>query len=72
DAEGKVANAINAGTFFGTLVDFVIIGFVVFMVIRTLMRPAPEPPAPPAKNCPQCTESIPAAASKCRYCTSAV
>ncbi len=72
DAEGKVANALNLGTFLGTVVDFTIIGAVVFMVTKTIMKPAPAPLAPPSKSCPQCTESVPAAAKKCRYCQSAV
>ncbi|HEY3175232.1 MAG TPA: large conductance mechanosensitive channel protein MscL [Candidatus Polarisedimenticolia bacterium] len=72
DAEGKAANTLNLGTFIGTVVDFAIIGFVVFMVTKTIMKPAPEPPAPPSKACPQCTETVPVAARKCRYCQSPV
>jgi large conductance mechanosensitive channel len=72
DAEGKAANALNVGSFLGTVVDFVIIGFVVFMVTKTIMKPAPAPPQAPTKACPQCTEAVPAAAKKCRYCASAV
>jgi large conductance mechanosensitive channel len=70
DADGKVTNAMGVGTFLGTVVDFVIIGFVVFMVTKTIMKPAPAPPAPPTKACPQCTESVPVAARKCRFCAS--
>jgi len=72
DPGGAVTNAVNAGTFLGTVVDFVIIGFVVFMVTKTIMKPAPEPPAPPTKVCTQCTESVPVAAKKCRFCASPV
>jgi len=68
--DGSPANAITYGAFIGNLVDFVIVAFVVFMVTKALIRPAP--PGPPTKECPECKESIPAAASKCRACASAV
>jgi large conductance mechanosensitive channel len=70
--DGTVANAITYGAFLGSVVDFVIIAFVVFMITRALLRPAPAAAAPPTKECPECREIIPAAARKCRACTSAV
>jgi large conductance mechanosensitive channel len=72
DAAGAVTNAMSVGSFLGTVVDFIIIGAIVFMVTKTIMKPAPEPPAPPMKACGQCAESVPAAAKKCRYCASPV
>lgn len=60
------------GDFVGNLVDFVCIAFVVFLIVKAVLRPAPEPPAPPTKECPFCLESIPAAATKCRACASTV
>jgi len=72
DPEGKVLNALNIGSFLGTLIDFIIIGFVIFQITRILMKPQPAPPAPPTKVCAQCTESVPVAAKKCRFCASAV
>jgi len=66
--DGKpVVNSINYGTFLGTVVDFVIVAFVVFLIVRFMLRPAP--PAP-VKACPFCQESVPAAATRCRACTS--
>ena len=65
-------NAILYGHFLGVLLDFVIIAFVVFLIIRTLVKPVPEPAAEPMKNCPECLEMIPAAARRCRACTATV
>jgi large conductance mechanosensitive channel len=71
DATGKVVeNAITIGTFIGTLIDFVIIAAVVFLITKALLKPAPAPPAPPTKTCPECLETIPQAAKRCRACGS--
>ena len=70
--DGTPANAITYGAFIGNVVDFVIIAFVVFMITRSLLKPAPAAPAAPTKECPECKETIPAAARKCRACTSPV
>ncbi|MEP7028877.1 MAG: large conductance mechanosensitive channel protein MscL [Candidatus Eisenbacteria bacterium] len=67
--DGTVKNAISSGQFLGSLIDFVIIAFAVFMITKALIKPAP--PGPPTKACPECTESIPAAAKRCKFCTSA-
>ena len=60
------------GDFLGAVVDFVIIALVVFLATKTLLKPEPEPLAPPTKDCPACTESIPAAAKRCKFCTQPV
>ena len=70
--DGTPANAITYGAFIGNLVDFVIVAFVVFMITKAILKPAPAEPGPPMKECPECKESIPAAARKCRACASAV
>jgi large conductance mechanosensitive channel len=73
DATGKVVeNAIQYGHFIGIIIDFLLISLVLFLIIRTLVKP-PKVEAPePMKQCPQCLEMIPAAAKKCRACTSVV
>jgi large conductance mechanosensitive channel len=69
-ADGKpVVNAINYGTFVGTVIDFVIVAFAVFMIVRYVLRPAPDAPT---KTCQFCLETVPKEASKCRACTSAL
>ena len=70
--DGTVANAVTYGTFAGAVVDFVIVAFVVFMITKALLKPAPAPPAAATKVCPECRETVPAEARKCRACASAV
>lgn len=72
DAAGnEQVSAIQYGHLIGTVIDFIIIAFVVFMVTKALLRPEPEPPAPPSKECPECLETLPAAAKRCRACGAA-
>ena len=70
DATGKATeNAILYGHLLGTVIDFLIIMFVVYLMLRTLMRePAPEP----TRQCPECLETLPLAARRCRACTVAI
>jgi len=67
--DGKVVNAITYGNFFGNIVDFIVIAFVVYMITKALIK---EAPAAPTKNCPRCLESIAPAATKCKFCTADV
>jgi len=74
--QAKEAGAvtINYGLFINTLIDFLIIAFVVFLLVRQvnrLQRSEPEPaPAPATKDCPFCFSSIPIKATRCPQCTS--
>lgn len=71
DANGKTtASSIAYGHLFGTLLDFVFIAFVVFLLTKALLKPSPS--APPTRNCPECLESIPAEARKCKACGSSM
>jgi large conductance mechanosensitive channel len=67
DAAGKVTNAIKYGDLLGRFVDFVIIAIVVFFVTKALLA-APTP----TKVCSRCAETIPAPATRCKFCTSDV
>ena len=71
-ADGSPANAMTYGAFVGSVVDFVIVAFIVFMITKGLLKPAPAAPAPPSKTCPACLETVPLAATRCRACTSPV
>jgi large conductance mechanosensitive channel len=73
DAAGKVTeSAILYGHFLGTLLDFVIISLVLFLIIRSLVKPVAAAAAEPMRKCPECLEMIPEAARRCRACASAV
>ena len=68
--DGKeVINSVNYGAFAGTIVDFVIVAFAVFLIVKWLLKPEP---AAATKTCPYCVETVPAAAKKCRACASAL
>src|SRR5262245_52519422 len=68
--DGKeVVNAVNYGAFLGTIIDFAIVSFVVFLLVRQFLKPSPEAPT---KKCIYCLETVPAEAKKCRACTSAL
>lgn len=71
DATGKVVeNAILYGHLLGAIVDFVIIGLVIFLIIKYAL-PKPEA-APATKECPQCKTLIAASATRCHACTQPV
>jgi large conductance mechanosensitive channel len=67
--------AIRYGAFLNTVINFVIIAFAVFIVVKgvnSLKRKQPAGPAaaPVAKECPFCISTIPIKASRCPNCTS--
>ena len=68
--DGKeVINSVNYGAFAGTILDFVIVSAAVFLIVRQFLKPSP---AAPTKVCRFCMETVPAEASRCRACTSAL
>jgi large conductance mechanosensitive channel len=72
-AAAKAAGAatLNYGIFINNVLNFLIIAFAIFLLIRQINRlqtPAPET-APAAKDCPHCLSSIPLKATKCAHCT---
>ncbi len=78
-AAAKAAGAptINYGLFVNTLLDFVIVAFVIFMVIKQLnkmKKPAPPvaPSAPTTKSCKYCLSEIAIKATRCAHCTSEI
>jgi len=66
------AALIAYGSFINTVIDFVIVAFCIFMVIKVMNRMKKSSEAGPAttKECPQCLSTIPIKASRCAHCTS--
>jgi large conductance mechanosensitive channel len=74
-AEAKAAGAatINYGLFVNTVIDFLIVAFVIFLLVRQINRwNKPAPPAPTTKDCGYCFTAIPLKATRCPNCTSAL
>ncbi|HVN76783.1 MAG TPA: large conductance mechanosensitive channel protein MscL [Thermoanaerobaculaceae bacterium] len=72
DARKAGASVIAYGTFLNTILDFIIVAFVIFLLIRQvnrLKKPAPAA-APTTKDCPYCLSAIPVKATRCAHCTS--
>ncbi len=74
DAKKAGVATIAYGTFINTVIEFVIVAFAVFLLIKSVNRflpkPAAAPPAPTTKDCGYCKMSIPLAATRCPHCTS--
>lgn len=63
---------LNVGLFLNTIINFLIVAFAVFFLVRAVNRwtKKPEPAAAPTtKECPQCAMAIPGAAKRCGHCT---
>ncbi len=72
DAKAKAIPVFAYGQFINDIINFLIIAFVIFLLIRMVNRikgPA-ETPAPTTKACPLCATDIPLAAIRCPHCTS--
>lgn len=76
-AEAQAAGAvtINYGLFINNIIDFIIVAFAIFLVIRQVNRmkrkeEALPAPAPNTKECPFCQTAIPIKATRCPNCTS--
>lgn len=73
-AEAKAAGAVtlNYGLFISTIVTFLIVGFVVYLIVRSITRLGPKKAEAPAttKDCPYCLSKIPLRATKCAFCGS--
>jgi len=75
-AAAKAAGAptVNYGVFINTLLDFVIVAFAVFLLVRGINKLHREPPPakPTTRDCPYCLTTIPLQATRCPACTSPV
>ena len=69
DAQAAGAATINIGLFINTLINFIIIALVLFLVLKPInkmTKPKVKPAEPTVKDCPYCLTSIPLKASRCR------
>ena len=75
-AAAKAAGAvsINYGFFLNTVINFLIVAFAVFLLIRSINKLKRQEeavaPAPTAKECPYCISAVPIKATRCPHCTS--
>ena len=74
-AAAKAAGAatLNYGIFLNTVINFLIVAFAVFLLVKQVnrWRPAPAPAPPPStRECPYCLSSVPMKATRCPACTS--
>jgi large conductance mechanosensitive channel len=72
EAQAAGAATINYGVFINTVIDFLIVAFAIFLLVRQVNRlKKPAPPAEPTtKACPYCLSEIPIKATRCPHCTS--
>ncbi len=74
DAQGAGAVTVNYGLFINTVISFLIVAFVMFLIIRAMNQAKKEEEAPPAepttKECPYCLSTVPIKATRCPHCTS--
>jgi large conductance mechanosensitive channel len=79
DAAGAAVPAvvIGYGKFINVVIDFLIVAFCIFILIKAMnalkKKEAPAPAtAPTTKDCPYCLSAIPIKATRCPHCTSEV
>jgi large conductance mechanosensitive channel len=73
EAQQAGAPTVNYGLFLNTVLEFLIVAFVIFMMVRQLNRlktPEPTPPKDDSRDCPYCVSRIPVKATRCPNCTS--
>lgn len=73
-AKAAKVPVIAYGMFLNTVIEFLIVAFVIFLVVKAankMQKPAPAA-APTTKPCPECTTEIPLAAKRCPACTAVI
>jgi large conductance mechanosensitive channel len=76
DAQAAGAVTINYGLFINTIISFLIVGFAVFLLVKSINRLKRQeeaaPVEPTTRECPHCLSIIPLNAKRCRHCTSEI
>jgi large conductance mechanosensitive channel len=73
DAAQKAGSVtMNWGLFLNTVIDFLIIAFAIFILVKQINRLKRQPAAAPpsTKDCPYCLSAVPIKATRCAHCTS--
>ena len=78
EAEKPADNVVlKYGDFVGAILDFFVVALVLFIVVSRIIKaaegrlhPKADEPPPAVKECPACCETVPAKATRCKYCTS--
>ena len=72
EAQAAGAPTLRYGLFINTLVNFLIVAFVIFLLLRSVTRmyPAALTAAPITRDCPFCLSPVPLTAKRCAHCTS--
>jgi large conductance mechanosensitive channel len=77
-ADPKDNVVLKYGDFMGAVLDFFVVALALFVIVSRLIKaaegrltkPGEVPAAPVVKECPACCETVPAKATRCKYCTS--
>ena len=71
-AKDAGAATINYGVFLNAVINFIIVAFVVFLLVKQVnrMKKEPAPAEPNTKECKYCLSTIPLKATRCPHCTS--
>ncbi len=71
-AKAKEAGApvLAYGQFLNTVLNFLVVAFVIFLIVKQVNRMTKPTAAPSTKDCPYCANSVPAKAVRCGFCTS--
>jgi large conductance mechanosensitive channel len=76
DAQAAGAATINYGIFLNNIIDFIIIAFIIFILVRAANRIqdkiTDKKDEPTTKECPYCLSNVPIKATKCAFCTSEI
>jgi large conductance mechanosensitive channel len=75
DAQAAGAPTVNYGLFVNIVLEFLIVAFAVFLLVRQINRiktPPPTAPKEESRPCPFCVTSIPLKATRCPHCTSQI
>lgn len=72
EAAENGAATLNYGVFISVLIDFFIIAFSIFLVVRQInkLKPQPAPAEPTTRECPYCMSQVSLKATRCPQCTS--